>query len=459
MDTTELQARIPQLTHLLPSQREWLERLLFQLAFSDCQQVYIVGAVGTGKSTLALALAELLSEHYNIALLTVGIDESQVNTQLMQQWFSTSAEASLSLAEQVEQASSALPLAVIVDDSARYSKQLMQQLKALNCSQFYFSEVSPDDTGLVLTINRITAADAEQLLQPLALNNIELSQRLAQANGNMHLILQPHAQISAMNQGGVTPIKLPVNPLLYGIAAVIFAVLAYVFWPSLDEEKPDQPQLTSQLAQPIVTSPIAEPAEISSSATESKMPELEVTPETTAEDAEALALPGVGSALPEEQTIVEQQSNVEQQTQLADASELEPATAEQAEVELKEESRVTSDSADIATLFRHDELKLLALQKQQVAIQLAVLSSEAALLRFKRAYPQLDTLSYQRNWQGKMQLVLLLAPFDDAAAAKSEIRQLPQALRETGLFVKALQAAQAEIRARQNSQQSANAEQ
>ena len=69
MDITDLQARLAQLDHLLPSQREWLDRLLFQLAFNDNQQINILGASGSGKSTLALAIAELLSGQYNIALL------------------------------------------------------------------------------------------------------------------------------------------------------------------------------------------------------------------------------------------------------------------------------------------------------------------------------------------------------------------------------------------------------
>ena len=100
----------------------------------------------------------------------------------------------------------------------------------------------------------------------------------------------------------------------------------------------------------------------------------------------------------------------------------------------------------------HDEQQLLDMPKQQLAIQLAVLSSEAALRRFNRTYPQLASLSYQRNWQGKMQLVVVLAPFADSQAAKAAIKQLPDALRSAGPFVKTLQAVQVEIRARQHSQ-------
>ena len=101
---------------------------------------------------------------------------------------------------------------------------------------------------------------------------------------------------------------------------------------------------------------------------------------------------------------------------------------------------------------------IMAADKQQVALQLAVLSSDAALQRFKSAYPQLMTLTYQRSWQGKTQLVLLLAPFTNATVAKAERDQLPEALRATGPFVKTMQAVQAEIKAQQRNQQSAGME-
>ena len=76
MDITDLQTRLAQLDHLLPSQREWLERLLFQLAFNDHQLISILGSAGSGKSTLALAIAELLSDQYNIALLDTSVSKT-----------------------------------------------------------------------------------------------------------------------------------------------------------------------------------------------------------------------------------------------------------------------------------------------------------------------------------------------------------------------------------------------
>ena len=104
--------------------------------------------------------------------------------------------------------------------------------------------------------------------------------------------------------------------------------------------------------------------------------------------------------------------------------------------------------------FKYDETELLGMDKQQVALQLAVLSSDASLQRFNKAYPQLGSLVYQRNWQGKTQWVILLAPFSNAASANQQLAQLPEALRAGGPFVKRLQAVQTEINALRRNQQS-----
>ena len=69
METSILQQKVAQQRHLLPSQQELLNRLLFQLAFNNFQNIGLVGAEGSGKSTLALAIAELFSEQANVALL------------------------------------------------------------------------------------------------------------------------------------------------------------------------------------------------------------------------------------------------------------------------------------------------------------------------------------------------------------------------------------------------------
>ena len=115
---------------------------------------------------------------------------------------------------------------------------------------------------------------------------------------------------------------------------------------------------------------------------------------------------------------------------------------------------VATDDAIAAHTFKYDEAQLLAMNRQQVALQLAVLSSEASLQRFNKTYPQLDSLVYQRSLQGKTQWVILLAPFSSATAANQQLAQLPEALRASGPFVKRLQAVQKEINALRRNQQS-----
>ena len=196
MDTSALQAGLAQLQHLLPSQREWLERLLFQLAFNDVKRIDVVAADGSGKSTLALALAELFSSQHNVALLSARIAPEQAAAELMQQWFASPLRDDVSLAKQVAKAADTTPLLLVIDDAARYPVELLQQLAALPCILCCFSDQSLAEAGLTLTLNRVTAADAAQLLQHEALNSIELAERLARANNNLHLLLLPPRQVA-----------------------------------------------------------------------------------------------------------------------------------------------------------------------------------------------------------------------------------------------------------------------
>ncbi len=449
MDTTDLQARIPQLSNLLPSQQEWLERLLFQLAFNDNRQIFIVGADGSGKSTLTMALAELFSEQYNIALLGSSTDESQVATQIMQQWFGREAEPLTPLLEQVDAITSQLPLLLIVDDAQRYSSELLQQLSKLPCLQFLFCTQAADSSGLVLTLNPITTADAQLLLQSEGLNSIELAGRVATAGGNIHLLTRQSTRITATTEAELKRPAWPISKVVYGIAALLI-VLLVTLWPRQEEAKmPVRQPVELQPERPAAT-----PAQVDINA------EAETETEAEAEaEAETGALAVNLASDRDSDAVVEQAAGTTEDL---------PKTVRQAEPESlakvdslpqpEPQLNRTATATATASLYLQDEGRLLSMERHQVAVQLAVLSSEAALLRFKRAYPQLETLSYQRNWQGKMQLVLLLAPFEDAAAARAAMKQLPDALRATGLFIKALQAVQAEINARRVSQQSNNLE-
>ncbi|WP_215396629.1 SPOR domain-containing protein [Rheinheimera oceanensis] len=420
METTELQARLALFDHLLPSQREWTERLLFQLAFNNIDHIEAVGAVGSGKSTLALTLAELFSEQYNVALLNTPADEAQVASQLMQQWFGLPAQAGVALSEQVAAQDGVTPLLLIVDNTEQFSS-VLPQLQNLPCLLFSFSTKPLLDNSLTLTISPPTSADAEYLLQAEQLNPLEMSNRLTEANGNLHLLLRPAAVKPVAEPEYTKPAMPPFKAVYMVIAAVMVAMLLYFFWPE------------SKTADTPVRIPVQVPAVTIE-------PEVNAEPEISAENDPVI------DVTPEPELIPVIPPPVE-------SSAVEDITTEVV-TEPVEPEPVVKDSAIAAGAFKYDEAQLLEMDRQQVALQLAVLSSNASLQRFNKTYPQLDSLVYQRNWQGKTQWVILLAPFSNAAAANQQLAQLPEALRAGGPFVKRLQAIQTEINALQRNQQS-----
>lgn len=419
METTELQARLALFDHLLPSQREWTERLLFQLAFNNIDHIEAVGDVGSGKSTLALTLAELFSEQYNVALLNTPADEPQVASQLMQQWFGLPAQAGVPLSEQVAAQDGATPLLLIVDNTEQFSS-VLPQLQNLPCLLFSFSTKPLLDNSLTLTISPPTSADAEYLLQAEQLNPLEMNSRLTEANGNLHLLLRPAAARSIAEPEHTKPAMPPFKAVYIVIAAVMVAMLLYFFWP--DGKTADTP----------VRIPVQVPAV-------TVEPEVNTEPEiVTEQDAVIDLTPELIPVIP---SSVSEPPVVEGTITEVTAQPVAPEPA-------------ATDDAITAHTFKYDEVQLLEMDKQQVALQLAVLSSNTSLQRFNKTYPQLDRLVYQRNWQGKTQWVILLAPFSNAASANQQLAQLPEALRAGGPFVKRLQAVQTEINALQRNQQS-----
>lgn len=421
METTELQARLALFDHLLPSQREWTERLLFQLAFNNIDHIEAVGDVGSGKSTLALTLAELFSEQYNVALLNTPADESQVASQLMQQWFGLPAQAGVALSEQVAAQDGATPLLLIVDNTEQFSS-VLPQLQNLPCLLFSFSTKPLLDNSLTLTISPPTSADAEYLLQAEQLNPLEMNSRLTEANGNLHLLLRPAAARSIAEPEHTKPAMPPFKAVYIVIAAVMVAMLLYFFWP--DGKTADTP----------VRIPVQVPAV-------TVEPEVNTEPEIVTEQDAVIDLTPEPELIPVIPSSVSEPPIVEGTITEVTAQPVAPEPA-------------ATDDAITAHTFKYDEVQLLEMDKQQVALQLAVLSSNTSLQRFNKTYPQLDRLVYQRNWQGKTQWVILLAPFSNAASANQQLAQLPEALRAGGPFVKRLQAVQTEINALQRNQQS-----
>ena len=110
------------------------------------------------------------------------------------------------------------------------------------------------------------------------------------------------------------------------------------------------------------------------------------------------------------------------------------------------------DSSDIAAApavdFRYQEQQLLALPAESRVLQLAVLSTEVALARFVRSYPDTDIMIYQRSWQGKLQWILLAdGHYSDVSSARQARTMLAEPLRAAGPFIKPVGQVQQEIKA------------
>ncbi|MBZ9611184.1 hypothetical protein [Rheinheimera maricola] len=469
MDITELQARLKDFKHLLPSQREWVERLLFQLAFNEVSYVEAIGADGSGKSTLALTLAELFSEQYNVALVSNEVAMSELASQLMQQWFSLPIEPDVSLRQQIEQQEQTKPLLVILDQAISEPAVLSKYIRSLPCLVFNFSTSSMQRDGLTLLLGVPGSADAEYLLAGQKLNPLEVTKRLAVANGNLHRLLQPQTDNAEQRVLPTKRIAETISLRVVSIALAIFSLLtiSYVFWPE-----------RTVILQPEAVEGSTEPKVINANLDAALDAALDATV-VLAPHNDNVVLDSVNSSSDDgAANIAADNNNSEDQATIRTSdSSTEPTALGTDKVDtggIETGSKAQSTSSDLIqsdvisdistydalkqptsnTTYQYDEAKLLLIDKQQNALQLAVLSNEAALQRFREAYAEVLPLVYQRNWQGKTQLVLLLAPFNNSSEAKQKLAELPEALRKTGPFVKRMQSVQAEIGAKTLSQQS-----
>lgn len=444
MDIADLQSRLAALEHLLPSQREWLERLLFQLAFNEVHYVEAVGPAGSGKTTLALALAELCSERFNIALISKSVSASELSQQLMQQWFSVPVQAELSLLEQVKRQLNDKPLLLILDQALTDSDTLNKLIFPLPCLTFNFCNSTVLANGLTLFLNTAGIADAEVLLQSEQLNPLEISRRLTYSAGNLHLLLNPASTTATVSDTtNATRTFKPLYALAFTAIALAFT---YLLWPKPDDQSQLKIEVASDNNAVIATTstadkPAAQP-DVSLIENSQLNSTVEASGITSSADSESVTSAAV---LTEAELTTDATQTAE--SNVADGAENGAAIA-------TEVAQITDQRASVALPKeqQYDEVALLAMDKQQYALQLAVLSNDAALKRFNVRYPQLSPKVYQRNWQGELQLVLLLAPYSDATAAKNQLSSLPTDLRQAGPFVKRVQSIQAEISAKARSQ-------
>lgn len=443
MDLAKLQHKIPQLTNLLPSQREWMERLLFQMTFNKPASINVIGAVSSGKSTLALAVAELLSDDYNVALLDAA--KPDLAQTLMQQWFGAVLLADKSLREQLEQAATSQPLLLIVDNAEYLSEEMRQQLTGVAAVQLEFSSEQIAECELVLVLNRITNIDAAQLLKGKGINDLDIAQRLAEADGNIaELIKARPAPVSSAPTVGSTS----VNPYITLGAGAVLILLAALFWffnSAPDEAKGGGATLPAQPVAEIQQSTLSDIETEQNAETQDTAVVQEQAVLADEAMSQSTVAPEANGLTQSEETPVIEQSDIV----VADAAEAVDEQFVRNEISGDDGLSESAPHLDVGkTHYDYDEATLLSYDKTHFAVQLAVLSSDDAYRRFKQSYPGVAVVTYQRNWQGKRQLVLLQADYPDKVTARATIKELPEALRATGPFIKSIQSVQTEIRFR-----------
>lgn len=526
---SDLQKKLKQMKGLLPSQQQWLERLVFQLEFNPYQLIHLVGGPGSGKSTLTLTIADLLSGDFNLALLKAepALTTIRVRQHLVESWFGFCKDASRTLLQLVGERQSDLPLALVLDQAEQLPVELWAELAELPCLVIAATLQPDPHAELNLPLPALTLEDATLLLQDLQLSTLSVADRLDMANGNIHVLRDPgQAKVAVtspvrMGKGSLLP---PLLVFTTGML-VIAAVAGFWLWseqqlqpeglgeltylpaeqdittevvpsaPAVNASKAVVEQLVDQLEEvkvPAGSSKVAGMAPKVDFSTDATTPAAELTrpePEMTTTPTEAVDVaakvqpnPVATStqaepefevakpvttdpaptehsleqqmaaelALPEQQ-VVPETSAVEPEDDLAAqaAAELSNQTVSTPTVEAPVVEAVTTPVAQpIAKTTSHSgyvfsETELLAMSGQAVALQLVVFSNDVAQQTFIRNNPQLTTYTYQRSKNGQRQLVVVLAPFADATAAKAKIATLPAPLRQA--FVKSLADIHSEI--------------
>jgi len=231
----DLHQKLNTLQGLLPSQRKWLERLVFQLDFNPYQLIFLVGGPGSGKTTVSLAVADLLSDDFNLALLTAEPDLSagKIRQHLLEQWFGYGAVSDKSLLELAGDRPSPQPLALIIDQSAFLPEELWAELDELPCLVVATALQADPHAELNLPLSPPSMEDATQLLQEQNFSTLTVAERLEQANGNLHVLLNPQlaSKQKSAPERQLKPASIagPLWTFTIGMA-VILAVIVFWFW-------------------------------------------------------------------------------------------------------------------------------------------------------------------------------------------------------------------------------------
>lgn len=508
----DLHQKLATVQGLLPSQRQWLERLVFQLEFNPYQLIYLVGGPGAGKSTLALAIADLLSDEFNLALLTVEpeLSAGKVRQHLLDQWFGHGVAADKTLLSLIGDRESRQPLALILDQSEYLPDELWAELAEVPCLVIATAVEADAHAELNLPLAPVTMEDAEILLQNSAFSTLTIAERLAQAQGNLHVLLNPQLAGKLPRQTATktqtASIAGPLWVFTIGMA-VIVAVVVFWFWTERQLQQgngigtltylPEEQEVASVVAN-VKEAPPPPPAEKAvveqlvnqlekaergtsqakglekpvdfteqnvNSVPAAAAPELNTSaePDTTAVQADVAAkaaqtpepavTPIQEVSKPAEQpldlaaeiaadntapaTNLPAESTVEAEMAAETAPEKNgPATVNEPIEDLAAEASAELQSAQPSAAttpaggYHYTESELLSLPGTQYALQLVVFSNDTALQSFRQSYRNLQTYTYERKKDGKRQLVVVMAPFADAAAAKLQASQLPVPLQQ-----------------------------
>lgn len=521
----DLHQKLATLQGLLPSQRQWLERLVFQLEFNPYQLIYLVGGPGSGKSTLTLAIADLLSDEFNLALLKVEpeLSAGKIRQHLLEQWFGHGIVTEKSLLSLIGDRESRQPLALILDQADDLPQELWAELAEVPCLVIAAAEQADAHAELNLPLAPVTMEDAEILLADNAFSTLTIAERLAQAQGNLHVLLNPQLAAKAARPTHTTvqtaSIAGPLWVFTIGMA-VIVSVVVFWFWTerqlqqgpaigtltylpeeqevatvvaNVKEAPPPPPaekavveQLVNQLekaergtaevkglekpvdfteqnvstataaesATPTVTEPAvqtetpvnsvaqseAEPAQPAPS-TDSAVPTntagatADEKPAQSQMESEDLAAEiSADSTTPMTVLPAETDVGAEMAAETVAVTTPKPAISEPVEdlaAEASEELQsVTTTTSKPTGGYRYAESELLSLSGAQYALQLVVFSNDSALQSFRQTYANLQTYTYERTKDGKRQLVVVMAPFADAAGARKQAAQLPAPLQQ-----------------------------
>lgn len=445
MDMSGFQHRISTLSHLVPTQKDVLERLHFQLTFNNFRHIHLVAGHGGGKSTVAMALAELFSDTMNIAFVRQPLAKDQLIPQLSQQWLGVTSESEAQLRQQLLSLATDVAdrLVLIVDDFAQYDAEVQQLILTSPCLLLTLSDKQQQEAGVNLFISSMTLADAEQVLGDTESNPLLIAERFAQADGNYYQlatntvlsdmpVIIPQQEQPVARTAETTRWTFPLIPV--AITLLLIIVAAFWFWP-------EQKDVSDNERIEVQHRPWALPDRSSPNLTDTKIPEPDAA--TTEPVTEPESIAGV-PAEPEPAQVVEQRLPL--LSEADSAVEAVPEPVQQAVVPETDRQPVKTQP-----VYHYQEAALLAMAEQQFVVQLAVLSGDAAVRRFLTTYPDLTIQAYQRNLNGKKQVVLLLAPFASRADARNAVAVLPQALRSDTPFIRAVKAVQQDITAFQQS--------